>query len=259
MSAPAVFVVRDRHLLAQALAARMVTTLVERQAAAPRARILLAGDPFVDEVLAAVAASAARDAVDWSQLEVWWADDAWAAADDPMRADRRAWAALFAAVSRGGDGPTLHPHPGTHEAPDVDEAAAQYATELAAARDVDDHGPTPEFDVAVLVVRPDGSVAGLFPEQPAVHDQRPVCAVRGAPQPPTTRITLTVAGLASSAEVWLVAAGPEVATAAHLMLGAAGPVQVPAAGVRGSHRTVVVLDRAAAARLPQALSRLASP
>ena len=258
-TAAAVFVVADRELLAQALAARLVTALVERQAATPRARLLLAGDPLVDEVLAAVSASPARDAVDWAALDVWWADDAWASAADPARADRRAWRALFAAVSADGTGPDLHPVPASDRTADVDEAAARYVSQLAAAREIDDHGPTPQFDVALLVVRADGSVAGLFPEMPALHDDRAGCAVRGAPVAPTTRVTLTLAGLAPAAEVWLVGEGADVATAVHLMLGGAGAVQVPAAGIRGSRRTVVMLDRSAAARLPQALSRLASP
>jgi 6-phosphogluconolactonase len=39
----------------------------------------------------------------------------------------------------------------------------------------------------------------------------------------------------------------------------AGPVQVPAAGARGSRRTLALLDGAAASRLPRTLSRPASP
>ncbi len=259
MTAPSVFVVRDERLLAQAVAARLVTTLVERQAAAGQARLLLAGDRFVDDVLSAVAASPARDGVDWSALEVWWADDAWAAAGDPSRADRRAVHALFGHVGTQASGARLHPIPATTPGLDVDEAAAQYARDLAAAREVIDHGPTPHFDLTILVVGADGSVAGVFPEQPAGYDERPVCAVRGAPRPPTVRVTLTLGSLSNTTEVWLVSSGSAPARAVHLALTGAGAVQVPAAAARGDARTVFMLDRAAAALLPQELSRLASP
>ena len=42
---------------------------------------------------------------------------------------------------------------------------------------------------------------------------------------------------------------------AALALSGAGPVQVPAAGARGSQQTLFLLDRAAAAELPAPLSR----
>jgi 6-phosphogluconolactonase len=60
-------------------------------------------------------------------------------------------------------------------------------------------------------------------------------------------------------EVWVVAAGEEKATAARLALSGAGPTAVPAAGVHGRARTLWLLDRAAASRLPASLPRLASP
>jgi 6-phosphogluconolactonase len=44
-----------------------------------------------------------------------------------------------------------------------------------------------------------------------------------------------------------------------MALAGAGPVQVPAAGALGRHRTLWLLDRAAAAQLPTSLARLASP
>jgi 6-phosphogluconolactonase len=86
-----------------------------------------------------------------------------------------------------------------------------------------------------------------------------VVAVRGCPKPPPTRITLTLPAINAAQEVWLVAAGEEKATAVHLALSGAGPVQIPAAGVAGRAQTRWLLDTSAASRLPRQLSRSASP
>jgi 6-phosphogluconolactonase len=113
----------------------------------------------------------------------------------------------------------------------------------------------------LLGVGPDAHVASLFPGMPALYEEeRPVVAVRGAPKPPPTRLTLTLPAIQAAKEVWLVTAGRDKAPAVRLALSSgAGPVQVPAAGARGKLRTLVLVDRAAAAELPASLSRLASP
>ena len=41
---------------------------------------------------------------------------------------------------------------------------------------------------------PEGHVASIFPESPAVADERPVVAVRDCPKPPPTRVSLGFAG-----------------------------------------------------------------
>jgi 6-phosphogluconolactonase len=94
---------------------------------------------------------------------------------------------------------------------------------------------------------------------PALYYDRPVVAVRGAPKPPPTRLTMTLPAIQRAREVWVLATGPEKAGAVRLALSDAGPVQVPAAGARGQLRTLFLLDRAAASQLPPQLSRLASP
>jgi len=59
--------------------------------------------------------------------------------------------------------------------------------------------------------------------------------------------------------VWVLAAGQEKAGAVRLALSDVGPVQLPAAGARGRQRTLFLLDRGAASRLPPQLGRIASP
>ncbi|HVF21297.1 MAG TPA: 6-phosphogluconolactonase, partial [Mycobacteriales bacterium] len=130
---------------------------------------------------------------------------------------------------------------------------------LAGATRPEHHGPVPEFDVLLLGVGPDGHTASLFPGLPGVYDERAVVAVRGAPKPPPTRLSLGFPALNAARDVWFVVTGADKAGAVALALGGGGRVQVPAAGVRGRRRTLWLLDRAAAAQLPPSLSRLASP
>ena len=115
--------------------------------------------------------------------------------------------------------------PGTDgpDGPDPEAAAARYAAELRAAARPEDHGPVPAFDVLLLGIGPEGHVASLFPGMPALYDDRSVVAVRGAPKPPPTRLTLTLPSIRSAREVWVLAAGQEKAGAVRLALSDVGP------------------------------------
>jgi 6-phosphogluconolactonase len=152
----------------------------------------------------------------------------------------------------------VHPFPSA-DGPlrdDPEAAAERYAAALAAATRPEDHGEVPRFDVLLLGLGEEGHVGSIFPEMPAVYDERTVVAVRGSPKPPPIRLTLTFRAINAATEVWLVAAGENKAPAVALALGGAGPTQVPAAGVRGRARTLWLLDRAAASRLPPSVARL---
>jgi 6-phosphogluconolactonase len=155
----------------------------------------------------------------------------------------------------------VHPMPSSDgpDGADPEAAAARYAAELAAAAPPEAHGPAPAFDICLLGVGPDGHVASLFPGLPALYDERPVVAVRGAPKPPPTRVTLTLPVIQGAHEAWLVVAGADKATAVTLALSGAGPTQVPAAAATGRERTLWLLDREAAGTLPARLGRIASP
>lgn len=257
MSPPLVVVHHDAMLLARAVAARVVTTLVDAQAARGAASVVLTGGGIGIAALRELAATPARDAVDWDRLDVWWGDERFLPAGDPERNETQAREALLDAVDL--DPARVHAMP-ADDGQGPEAAAERYAAELAAASRPEDHGPVPSFDVLLLGVGPDGHVASLFPELPALHErERPVVAVRGAPKPPPTRLSLTLPAINAAREVWVVAAGAEKAAAARLALSGAGAVQVPAAGVRGRVRTLWLLDRPAAGQLPADLARPASP
>jgi 6-phosphogluconolactonase len=259
VSTPEVLVHHDAALLAKAVAARLVTKLVDTQAAAGSASLVLTGGGIGTAVLAELAAAPARDAVDWRRLDIWWGDERFLPAGHPERNQTGAEQALLRHLDTGPG--RVHPMPGPDgpDGPDPEAAAARYAGWLAEAARPEDHGPVPSFDVLMLGIGPEGHVASLFPGMPALYDERPVVAVRGAPKPPPTRLTLTLPAICSAREIWIIASGPEKAGAVRLALSGVGPVQVPAAGAQGRQRTLYLLDRGAAGRLPPGLSRLASP
>jgi 6-phosphogluconolactonase len=257
VSAPAVVVHRDETLLARAVAARLVTRLVDVQSARGTASVVLTGGGIGLRVLAELAASPARDAVDWDELDVWWGDERFLPSGHPDRNETGARAALLDAVPL--DPARVRPMPAADSGDDAESAAERYASWLADAATPEDHGPVPAFDVLLLGVGPDGHTASLFPGQPAVYDERPVVAVHGSPKPPPTRLSLTFPAINAAKQVWVVVSGADKAGAVAMALGGAGRVQVPAAGVRGRERTLWLLDAAAASRVPTGLGRIASP
>ncbi|MFD0153678.1 6-phosphogluconolactonase [Streptomyces sp. NPDC055721] len=253
MSTPQLVVHRDKELMAQAAAARLITKIVDAQATRGSASIVLTGGRNGNGLLAALGSAPARDAVDWSRLDLWWGDERFLPEGDPERNVTQAREALLDRVPL--DPARVHPMPASDGAyGDVDAAAAAYAEELAAAAGRGDRAGVPAFDVLMLGVGPDTHVASLFPELPAVREtERTVVGVHGAPKPPPLRVSLTLPAIRAAKEVWLLAAGEDKAKAAAIALSGAGEVQAPAAGAYGRSRTLWLLDAAAASELPRSL------
>jgi 6-phosphogluconolactonase len=261
MSGSEVIVHRDARLLADAIAARLITRIVDLQAAGGPASIVLTGGGIGTATLAALRAAPACGAIDWTRTDVWWGDERFLAAGDPERNETGARDALLDHVPVPAS--QIHAMPALDGpcGPDPEAAAEVYAAELAGRMRPGDHNGVPSFDILMLGIGPDAHVASLFPEQPALYEQtRSVVAVRGAPKPPPVRLTLTMPSIRAATEVWILAAGGEKARAVHLALSRdAGVIQVPAAGSRGRSRTLFLLDEAAAASLPRQMGRAASP
>lgn len=244
-----------RHPTAEALArdvaARTITTLVERIGEAGIAHLCLTGGGIGTACLREIAQGPGVDAVDWSRVHVWWGDERFLPHGDPERNDTGARAALLDELPIPPE--NVHPMPSPAEADDVDAGAALYAEEL---RRWSGGAQVPSMDILMLGIGPDAHVASLFPELPAVHDERPTAGVHGAPKPPPLRITLTFPSIRAAQQVWILASGAEKARAVRLALTpGAGEFQVPAAGARGLQRTLVLVDEAAAAELPDDLGR----
>jgi len=245
VSEASVVVHADPQVLAQAAAARLAIRLLDAQAARGMASVVLTGGRSAAQIYQALVRSPAREAVDWSHVDVWWGDERFLPAGHPDRNETQAREALLDALPL--DPARVHPMPPSDgpDGNDPEAAAARYADELAAAARPG-HAVLPHFDVLLLGVGEDGHVASVFPEHPVTYETRPVSAVRGSPKPPPVRLTLTIPAINTAEEVWLIANGPDKASAIGMALGGAGPVQLPAAGVGGVNRTLWLLDRTAA-------------
>jgi 6-phosphogluconolactonase len=134
---------------------------------------------------------------------------------------------------------------------DPDAVAADYARVLAEALGVR-RGETPRLDLVLLGLGIDGHTASLFPGSPVLKETfRTVAAVHAAAASVPQRFTLTYPGLNAAACVIYIVSGAEKAKVVKAAL-ADSTTTVPAAMVRPSDgRLLWILDRAAAAALPQ--------
>ena len=240
-AAAEVVVYADGDELATATGARLEATLLKLQADGRTPRIVLTGGGSGIGLLAALNASPTRDRIDWSRVELFWGDERFVAADDGERNDKQAREALLDHVPL--DPALVHPMAalGGEFGADVDAAAAAYAEIV---------GAEPRFDVVMLGMGPEGHVASIFPDSPAVAETTlSVVAVRDCPKPPPTRISLTLPAIRSAAEVWIITGGDGKAEAVERAMAGTPEVDLPVSGAIGTNRTLYLLDRGSASRL----------
>ncbi|CAM3131206.1 6-phosphogluconolactonase [Saccharomonospora xinjiangensis] len=251
---PTVVVHPDADVLAAAAAARLLSSLADAQARKGHASVVLTGGGTGIAVLEHLRRSPARDAVDWSRLDVYWGDERFVPAADDDRNEKQARAALLDHVPI--DESRVHPMAASDGAfgDDPDAAASAYADLLAAsarsASTATGAVRVPSFDVLLLGLGGEGHTASIFPASPAARENTAtVVAVRDCPKPPPTRLSLTLPAIRAAEEVWLLTAGEAKADAVALALAGADEVSLPVAGAKGKRRTVWLIDRAAAAKV----------
>ncbi|WP_415296037.1 6-phosphogluconolactonase [Cellulosimicrobium sp. SJTW-1] len=234
----------DAGVLAEAVASRLVTRLLDVQSVRRPVHVVLTGGTVGIASLAALARHPARDAVDWSGVHVWWGDERFLACGDGERNETQARAALLDHLPHLPP-ENVHPMPAADAAATPEESATAYAATLA------EHAPdgerVPAFDVLLLGMGPDGHVASLFPDHPGLDvTGTPTAGVHGSPKPPPERVTLTFEAIARARQVWVVAAGAEKAPAVASALAGAPTRETPAAAVAGTEATLWLVDVAAA-------------
>ncbi|MGH3063603.1 MAG: 6-phosphogluconolactonase [Gaiellaceae bacterium] len=177
---------------------------------------------------------AARLAPDWSRVEVWWADERCVPPDDERSNYRLVRESLLDRLDRK---PAIEHRVLGELSPE--EAADAYDAEL---RGV-------VFDLALLGIGPDAHTASLFPNDPALDELgRRAAAVA---RPDVDRVTATVPQLNASETVLFLIIGEEKADAVARSFSAPPDPATPAGLVRSaSGKTIVLLDRTAADRLP---------
>ena len=235
------------EVLAEAVAARLLTRILDIQSVRTPVHVVLTGGTIGIRALAAVATNPVRAAVDWTEVHVWWGDERFLPDGDADRNETQARRALL-------DSLELLPERNVHAMPAADgnrtaeDAADLYAADLA--RFAPDGTSAPSFDVTLVGMGPDAHVASLFPGHPALEvTGRATTAVHDSPKPPSDRVSLTFEALQGSAEVWVVASGADKAPAVAAALGGAPASEAPIGGATGRLLTAWLVDVDAASAI----------
>lgn len=237
LAQPQVVRYADADELAERAATRLLATLIELQRDGRVVQVCLTGGRIAHQVYARLGEQVAGSALDPSRLELWWGDERFVPTGDPERNAGPTLALLAGHFPL--DPARTHPMPSADGVIDAGASAATYAKELGDTR----------FDVCLLGMGPDGHVASIFPNHPSSEPTtQPVIGVSDAPKPPPERISLTIATLNESSQVWFLISGAEKSNA--LTRSLAGDTSLPAGRVAGRDRTLWLVDQAAASELP---------
>ena len=229
--------------LAQGIADQLAHTIVGALAVRGVAHVVLTGGRIGTACLAALRDHPLCDDIPWDGVELWWSDERFLPTGDAERNDTGAYAAFLSHVPIPAQ--NIHPMPSSGNAATLDQAAAEYWTQIIA-----DFGDDIAFDVCLLGIGEDAHVASLFPSLEAVSvTTLGVLAIRDSPKPPPERLTFTRPLIEQSRQVWLLASGAAKADAVHSIMTMSDEVAAPASNVRGSLRTVLFLDDDAAASI----------
>ena len=122
-----------------------------------------------------------------------------------------------------------------------EQGAAEYAAEVADAT----------LDLLLLGMGPDGHIASLYPNAATLQAEEAALPAVAELEPFVDRVTLSLPKLRGAREVLFLIAGESKADAVARAFAAEPSPDTPASLVRASDgKTVAILDRAAAAKLP---------
>lgn len=234
----------DPAVLAYSAASRLLLSILDKQSVKSPVHIALTGGTVGIATLAQARELPLVDAIDWSQVHLWWGDERFLPEGDKDRNEvqaREAWLNDLDSLPQE----NIHYMPRLTEGYTVERAAADYSAELA--QWAPEGHTVPEFDVVLLGMGPDSHVASLFPNHPdALADGARAIAVNDSPKPPAQRVSLTFDAITCAQEVWIIAAGAEKAAAVNSGLSGEDRRTCPVAGAQGTNRTLWLIDAAAA-------------
>jgi 6-phosphogluconolactonase len=202
--APAVIAVSDPAALAKAAAGRLMARIA---ANGGLIAICLAGGSSPKQLYALLATGACRDQIPWDRVHWFIGDERFVPSNDPlhnMGAARQIFLDSCAPVAN------IHPIP--TDAANPEQAARRYESELRSFYGAGRLDPDrPLFDLVLLGVGPDGHIASLFPDYPALGEsERWVIGVPEAHVAPfVPRVTLTLPTLNSCREMLFEVSGTD--------------------------------------------------
>jgi 6-phosphogluconolactonase len=229
----------DLDALSEAALQDLLNVLDEAVAERGRFAIALSGGHTPAKMYALWAEKYRAD-TPWDRVHLFWGDERFVPQDDPRSNYRMTLESLIARVPI----PAENVHPAPTNCPRPEQAAEAYETDLRRFFGAD----PPEFDVQLLGLGPEGHVASLFPNSPALDEkQRWVTAVR-APAEPPERLTCTPVVLNRGRNTFFLVSGADKREiiAALRNESDSNPSEYPAGRIRPAGRVVWYLDQAAA-------------
>lgn len=125
---------------------------------------------------------------DWTGVHLWIGDERCVTYDDPESNVR------FVRERLGAPGAVLHMPP---QDGDPEQRALAYSFQL----------KDRELDLVILGIGEDAHTASLFPDDPALHDERRIVHTLSAPKPPPERTSLSLGTISTAAARLLLATG----------------------------------------------------
>ena len=188
-----------------------------------------------------------RDKMPWARTHFFWGDERFVAADNPKSNYRMTRESLFRHIPT----PPENIHPIDTNFPTADESARAHEKVLRGF--FAETGPS--FDVMFLGVGDEGHTASLFPDSPALHEEKRWVVGVTAPVEPPVRVSLTFPILRRArATYFLLAGAAKQGIVATLRRDAsAGTEKLPVEMLRPEGEVIWFLDRAAAGETGAAL------
>jgi 6-phosphogluconolactonase len=239
MNAPRkVFIAGTPDDLAREAAGRLAEAAGRAIAGHGRFSVALSGGSTPRKLYSLLAQPPFAQAVDWSRVYIFFADERFVPPDHPDSTLLLARETLLDHVPI----PPANVYAMPTEGDTPENCAAAYAESLKSFFGA----PLPRFDLILLGMGPDGHTASLFPGRPDYPGS--VAAIFDSPKPPPVRITLTLDAINNAGEVWFLVTGADKADTVRAVFDGSG-AELPAARVMpGRGRLVWMMDRAAGAR-----------
>lgn len=190
----------DLEALSQAAAEESAHEAIEAAQARGRCLVALSGGHTPSRMYELWAADY-REKIPWAKMHFFWGDERFVAADEPKSNYRMARLSLLDRVPVPAE--NIHPVP-TREA-SADEAAQAYEKTLRGF--FGDAGPT--FDILFLGMGGEGHTASLFPNSPALAEQKRWAVGVRAPAEPPVRVSLTFPVLRRARLTYFLVAGAD--------------------------------------------------
>ncbi len=235
-------VLPDIESLSRAAAGFIVSYIQRTISARVRFSMVLSGGSTPKRLYELFASSPYRDAVDWTKVHLFWADERCVPPDDPESNYTLAFDAFLNSVAP----PSQNIHR-IHGEEEPTAAAGLYEEDIRAFFGA---GRTPVFDLVLLGAGEDGHTASLFPNSPAVLERTRLAVPVDLDPPNLNRVTLTLPVLNNASHVLFLAAGRRKAGVVHEIMEDGNPKRYPAGLVKpGDGELTWMLDREAAGAL----------